>query len=201
MNEDIIRSSKEHEVTIPEGSINAKSKSGMVNMAAIEPEHHEKDVQDNTVTNRRIAIDDDPASDVSTMALPAQDSRGENRAHLSTQAHQDHAVELATETFTPSAPVPLATEAAAQDHLVLLPDAASDLTDPELVPTLTTEAHPGDLLDKPGQMSEQEVELKDPASQVVASLADKWQEEYAGRVVKLREEVELLNQRLDHLEK
>lgn len=201
MNEDIIRSNKEHEVTIPEGSINAKSKSGMVNMTAIEPEHHEKAVQDNTVTNRRIAIDDDPVSDVSTVALPAQDGHGENRAHLATEAHQDHAVELATERFTPSAPVPLATDTGAHDHHALLPDAASDLPDPDLVPTLTTEVHPGDLLDGSGQVSERDAELKDPASQVVASLADKWQEEYAGRVVKLREEVELLNQRLDHLEK
>ena len=201
MNEDIIRSSKEHEVTIPEGSINAKSKSGMVNMTAIEPEHREKAVQDNTVTNRRIALDDDPTPEVSNVALPGQEGHEENRAHLATEAHQDHAVELATESFTPSAPVPLATEGGTHDHHVLLPDAASDLHDPDLVPTLTTEVDPADLLDESGEIKQDDVELKDPAAQVVASLADKWQEEYAGRVVKLREEVEHLNQRLDHLEK
>lgn len=201
MSEDIIRSSKEHEVAIPEGSINAKSKSGMVNMTAIEPEHREKAVQDNTVTNRRIAIDDDQEPDVSAVTLPAQDSHGENHAHLATEAHQDHAVALATDSFTPSAAVPLATEAGAHDHHVLLPDTTSDLHDPNLVPTLTTEAHPGDLLDESAEASQDGAELKDPTSQVVASLADKWSEEYEGRVVKLREEVELLNQRLDHLEK
>lgn len=201
MNEDIIRSSKEHEVAIPEGSINAKSKSGMVNMTAIEPEHREKTVHNTTETNRRVAIDGDQESVVSAVPLPKQVVLEENRAHLSTEAHQDHAVELATESFTPSAPVPLATETGAKDHHVLLPDTASDLTDPDLAPTLSTQAHPGDLQDESGEVSELDAELKNPASQVVANLADKWHEEYAGRVVKLRDEVELLNQRLDQLEK
>ena len=38
-------------------------------------------------------------------------------------------------------------------------------------------------------------------AQVVGSLADKWQQEFRGRVVKLREEVDVLNERLDKLEK
>ena len=39
------------------------------------------------------------------------------------------------------------------------------------------------------------------SAQVEASVADKRREEFVGRVVKLREEVDQLNQRLDRLEK
>jgi hypothetical protein len=187
MNEDIIRSTKEHEVTIPEGSINAKSKSGMVNMTAIEPEHRAEAVQENLVTNRRIAIDDDSEPEASHVVLPTQEGREENRAHLAGEASHDHAVELATEGIS--------------DHHVVLPDVEAALPDPNLVPTLTTEVELSDLSSDTLENSQDVKAKTDPTPQVVAAIADKWHEEYAGRVVKLREEVELLNHRLDHLEK
>ncbi len=187
MNEDIIRSTKEHEVTIPEGSINAKSKSGMVNMTAIEPEHRAQAVQENLVTNRRIAIDDDSTPEASHLVLPAQEGHEDNRALLAGEATHDHSVELATEGIT--------------DHHVLLPEAAPVVPDPDLVPTLTTEVEPSNLAPDSVENAQELSAKNDPTPQVVASIADKWHEEYAGRVVKLREEVELLNHRLDHLEK
>lgn len=188
MNEDVIRSTKEHEVAIPEGSINAKSKSGMVNMTAIEPEHLEKTVHDKLVTNQRVAVDGESGLVASHMALPAQESHEANRAHLAGEGHRSHAVELVTDGIADPPPVQL-------------PESVSDLQDPDLPNNLATDAEASnEAVDSPESLQVAHGNT-DPQAQVVASLADKWQEDYAGRVVKLREEVELLNHRLDHLQK
>jgi hypothetical protein len=194
MNEDIIRSAKEHEVVIPEGSINAVSKSGMVNMTSIEPEHREPIVQENTVTNRRISIDDDTPDHFTPESVPSQEPVSNKNALLDAESANGHSVTLATERV-------------ADQGRVLATPKETALTDPALVSTEVSAALVEHEPDSEPHFGETEVQdhfeavVNDPHAQVVASLADKWNEDYEGRVVKLREEVTELNQRLDRLEK
>lgn len=194
MNEDIIRSTKEHEVVMPEGSINAVSKSGMVNMTPIEPEHRENIVQESTVTNRRVSIDDDAPAGFTPVVVPGQEPLSATNVRLEGENANSHSVNLATERTHDHRRALVDTDERALDDPVLAP--AKDPSE-SVTPPAVTES---DAALTAFQASSQEL-VNDPQAQVVASLADKWNEDYEGRVVKLREEVIELNQRLDHLEK
>ena len=194
MNEDIIRITKEHEVVMPEGSINAVSKSGMLNMTSMEPEHRETIVQENMVTNRRISIDDDGPDHATPALVPAQAPQSNTNAVMAVDPAHGQSVALATER-------------APDQNQTLVTPVESEIADPVLGTS-------DDVVEQLDQAPVTEPEgvfapihdinpeaVIDPHAQVVASLADKWNEEYEGRVVKLREEVDHLNQRLDRLEK
>lgn len=194
MNEDIIRSTKEHEVVMPEGSINAVSKSGMLNMTSIEPEHRETIVQESMVTNRRISIDDDGSDGFTPVLVPGQEPLGATNVRLEGESANSHSVNLASEHPSDPRRAVVDSDERALDDPVLAPAeephdsvATSSVAEPDAA---LAALHP----------SPQEA-VNDPQAQVVAFLADKWNEDYEGRVVKLREEVIELNQRLDRLEK
>ena len=72
MSQDIIRSTKEHEVVIPEGSINAKSKTSSVASGTIEPEHVERVTSSNTVVDRRVSVDEAQRPDSENVKLGPQ---------------------------------------------------------------------------------------------------------------------------------
>jgi hypothetical protein len=80
-NDQIIRSSKPHEVTIPEGSNNARSIRNKVGQRDIEQEHDEKVTVDNHYTDRTVhgeaqviddhheAVEHDPTAEADRVAL------------------------------------------------------------------------------------------------------------------------------------
>ena len=306
----IIRSSKHHEVTIPEGSNNASSQKSYVGVR--EPEvasdesqvgenaeiRHTVRVQEEGDADRRIALVQEadagarhvslPSSDAAAgnrallpdegqasanrvalpgdaalsdtrVALPAQDSSTPNRAALPvtvalqsnrvplpSDAREDNVVQIDTDSLTTQrAAIP---QDAIQDTHVKLPDMThtsdatvaidSDrITDPErvLVEGATPErAHVDVPVAEPlaPQAEHEPVAEQHEASPVAASpveeapavvaqaavetaateasvevaqvtshLSDKKAEEFRGRVVKLRDEVDQLNRRLDEIEK
>jgi hypothetical protein len=84
------------------------------------------------------------------------------------------------------------------ENRVKLPVDTPALHEPALVPE--REAPPTTPTTSPDVLPQHHSETAD-VPQVAASLVDTRREEFAGRVVKLREEVDHLNQRLDRLEK
>lgn len=197
MSQDIIRSTKEHEVVIPEGSINAKSKTSSVASGTIEPEHVEQVTTSNTVVDRRVSVDEAQRPDSENVKLGPEDGAGENRVRLP-ETHQEENRALLPEESLKDNTVQLPSDEGLQDHRVKVPSDAVELSDPDLA--LTEENHTHGTAaaadNAAGQATESFV-----SAQVETSLADKRREEFVGRVVKLREEVDQLNQRLDRLEK
>ncbi|MEN9329978.1 MAG: hypothetical protein RLZZ484_1166, partial [Pseudomonadota bacterium] len=82
MSEDIFRSTKEHEVVIPEGSINAKSKTSSVASGSLQPEHVERVTSSNTVVDRRVSVDEAQRPDSENVKLGPEDGTAENRVRL-----------------------------------------------------------------------------------------------------------------------
>jgi hypothetical protein len=210
MSEDIIRSTKEHEVVIPEGSINAKSRSGSVGTASPEPEHVEKVTNSNTVIDRRVSVDASHGAGSENVKLDADPSAGENRALLPEDNREENRIRLPDESIDENRipvisdvveegdNVLVVSEKGATENRIKLPPDAPDLRDPTLVSQDADSPHSPPAA--PELASEQHSETE-PAPQVAASLVDTRREEFVGRVVKLREEVDQLNQRLDRLEK
>lgn len=210
MSEDIIRSTKEHEVVIPEGSINAKSKSSSVGVAAVEPEHLEKADTANVVIDRRVAVDEAAPVRNENIALPPDEVAGENRVRLPASSEEDnrillpgesiddHRIPVVTDVVEEGNTLMLPPEEALASNRVKLPADVSDLSDPslDLNEDVSSHAHdsPSDLMPSSHGNSQHQ-------TQVAASLADIRREEFVGRVVKLRDEVDQLNQRLDQLQK
>jgi hypothetical protein len=209
MSQDIIRSTKEHEVVIPEGSINAKSKTSTVASGTIEPEHVERVTTSNTVVDRRVSVDEAQHLDSDNVKLGPDDGAGENRVRLPEsqqeenrvrlpETHQEENRALLPEESLQDNTVLLPSDEGLQDHRVKVPSDAVELSDPDLAVTEENHAHGTAAAadTAAGQATESFV-----SAQVETSVADKRREEFVGRVVKLREEVDQLNQRLDRLEK
>jgi hypothetical protein len=196
MSDDVIRSTKGHEVVIPEGSINAKSKTSTVGVTEIEPEHVEKVSETHAIVDRRVSVDDSHASGSGNVPLPEDKGRADNRVLIPQTQTSENRVQLPQDSIDDNR-IPVISDVLQDGPRVTLPSDGSVLRDPELNPIEENKATP---------LSSDEVENHLPeefptASQVAASLADKRRQEFVGRVVKLREEVDHLNQRLDHLEK
>jgi hypothetical protein len=210
MSEDIIRSTKEHEVVIPEGSINAKSKSSSVGTASLEPEHVEKVSNTQEIVDRRVSVDGAQASGSENVKLDAQPSAGENRVLLPEEKQEENRIRLPDESIDENRipvisdvvddgdNVLVVSEKGVTENRVKLPANTQELHDPVLVPE--SEAPPPAPSLPSEVLPEHHSETAD-VPQVAASLVDTRREEFAGRVVKLREEVDHLNQRLDRLEK
>ena len=197
MSQDIIRSTKEHEVVIPEGSINAKSKTSSVASGTIEPEHVERVTSSNTVVDRRVSVDEAQRPDSENVKLGPEDGAGENRVRLPESQQEDNRVLLPEESLKDNT-VQLPSEEGLHDHRVKVPSDAAELSNPDLA--LTEENHGHGAAVAAGTAAGQATDSF-VSAQVETSLADKRREEFVGRVVKLREEVDQLNQRLDRLEK
>ena len=210
MSEDIIRSTKEHEVVIPEGSINAKSKSSSVGTTSPEPEHVEKVSNTNEIVDRRVSVDEAQASGNENVKLDALPSVGENRVLLPEEKQEENRIRVPDESIDENRipvisdvvddgdNVLVVSEKGVTENRVKLPANTQELHDPVLVPE--SEAPPPSPSLPPEVLPEHHSETAD-VPQVAASLVDTRREEFAGRVVKLREEVDHLNQRLDRLEK
>ena len=197
MSQDIIRSTKEHEVVIPEGSINAKSKTSSVASGTIEPEHVERVTSSNTVVDRRVSVDEAQRPDSENVKLGPEDGAGENRVRLPESQQEENRVLLPEESLKDNT-VQLPSEEGLHDHRVKVPSDAAELSNPDLA--LTEENHGHGAAVAAGTAAGQATDSF-VSAQVETSLADKRREEFVGRVVKLREEVDQLNQRLDRLEK
>jgi len=197
MSQDIIRSTKEHEVVIPEGSINAKSKTSSVASGTIEPEHVERVTSSNTVVDRRVSVDEAQRPDSENVKLGPEDGAGENRVRLPESQQEDNRVLLPEESLKDNT-VQLPSDEGLHDHRVKVPSDAAELSNPDLA--LTEENHGHGAAVAAGTAAGQATDSF-VSAQVETSLADKRREEFVGRVVKLREEVDQLNQRLDRLEK
>ena len=210
MSEDIIRSTKEHEVVIPEGSINAKSKSSSVGTASPEPEHVEKVSNTNEIVDRRVSVDEAQASGNENVKLDALPSVGENRVLLPEEKQEENRIRVPDESIDENRipvisdvveegdNVLVVSEKGLTENRVKLPADAPELQDPLLVSE--SEAPPTAPSPPPEVLPERHSETAD-VPQVAAALVDTRREEFVGRVVKLREEVDHLNQRLDRLEK
>lgn len=209
MSQDIIRSTKEHEVVIPEGSINAKSKTSSVASGTIEPEHVERVTSSNTVVDRRVSVDEAQRPDSENVKLGPEDGAGENRVRLPESQQEENRVRLPEsqqednrvllpEESLKDNTVQLPSDEGLHDHRVKVPSDAAELSNPDLALTEENHGHGAAIAagTAAGQATDSFV-----SAQVETSLADKRREEFVGRVVKLREEVDQLNQRLDRLEK
>ena len=198
MSEDIFRSTKEHEVVIPEGSINAKSKTSSVASGSLQPEHVERVTSSNTVVDRRVSVDEAQRPDSENVKLGPEDGTAENRVRLPESSQEENRA-LLPPGASQDSHVKLPTDEGMGEHRVKIPSDAAELSDPDL------------LALEDGHHSHSAAIAADAAAgptpdslvsaQVEASVADKRREEFVGRVVKLREEVDQLNQRLDRLEK
>jgi hypothetical protein len=198
MSEDIFRSTKEHEVVIPEGSINAKSKTSSVASGSLQPEHVERVTSSNTVVDRRVSVDEAQRPDSENVKLGPEDGTAENRVRLPESSQEENRA-LLPPGASQDSHVKLPTDEGMGEHRVKISSDAAELSDPDL------------LALEDGHHSHSAAIAADAAAgptpdslvsaQVEASVADKRREEFVGRVVKLREEVDQLNQRLDRLEK
>lgn len=197
MSEDIIRSTKEHEVVIPEGSINAKSKTSSVASGDLEPEHVERVTSANTVVDRRVSVDEAQHPNSENVKLGPEDGAGDNRVRLPESQQEENRVLLPEESLKDNT-LQLPSEEGLHDHRVKLPSEDAELRDPDLA--LREENHAHDAAVAAENGASQATDSFVPA-QVELDVADKRREEFVGRVVKLREEVDQLNQRLDRLEK
>jgi hypothetical protein len=258
MAEEIIRSTKEHEVSIPEGSNNAKSRQSTVGIGELNivrkdsvkaaQEHQNRQAAGEAIRldaervvvpgdeDREpniVSIQDSAPSGSSVVRLPSQEGKDDNTIQLpQDRAADDNIIAIPTDHSEDSRAM-LPTEDKAHHHQVEVP--TDQITDPSRVivedgavvrkpPTLVfpeeskvSEEDPADELqphlvvhsseDAPQIAAISSHDAEDLHSepvlkaQVVGSLADKWQQEFRGRVVKLREEVDVLNERLDKLEK
>ena len=200
MSEDIIRSTKEHEVVIPEGSINAKSKTSSVASGTIEPEHVERVTSSNTVVDRRVSVDEAQRPDSENVKLGPEDGTGENRVRLPESQQEENRVLLPEESLKDNT-VQLPADEGLHDHRVKVPSDAAEMGDPDLTLKEENHAHGAAVAVDTAQTAVGQATDSFVSAQVEASVADKRREEFVGRVVKLREEVDQLNQRLDRLEK
>lgn len=210
MSEDIIRSTKEHEVVIPEGSINAKSKSSTVGHADVEPEHVEETANPSVIIDRRVSVEEAAAPDSERVKLAPDAASTENRVRLPDEAQSENRIRLPGESIEDDR-IPVISDVVQEGNTVLLPPQASTSENRVQLPIDDTERT------MPALAPQEAISLSAPPltdalevahdggsedlAQVAASFVDNRREEFAGRVVKLRGEVDQLNQRLDRLEK
>jgi len=257
MAEEIIRSTKEHEVSIPEGSNNAKSRQSTVGIGEVNIERQDSIKAAEEHENRQavgetlrldaervvvpgdedrgpniVSIQESASPGSGTVRLPPQEGKADNtiqlprdeaaddniiaiptdhtedsRATLPTDHQAHHQVEVPTDQITDPSRVIVEDGAVVRTPPTLVFPEESDVTaeDTAEEPQSHPVVHSPEDAPHTAAPSSHETEASHSESvlqpQVVGSLADKWQQEFRGRVVKLREEVDVLNERLDKLEK
>ncbi len=245
MADEIIRSSKEHEVSIPEGSNNAKSRQSSLGVGEVrtESETSIKAVQEHenrqvageavTVDSERVvvaqdegpqpnivSVQEEPNAKPSLVPLPAQAGQEENVISIPSDNIESSRVVIPSDNTSHDQRVGVPSEHITDPSRVIVeeddvvrsapalefpPEVQAEVEDgfeqqpPAVLSEPPDEASPGHS--HPAELDASESDKPVRRTQVVGGLSDKWQEEFRGRVVKLREEVDVLNERLDKLEK
>lgn len=256
MADDIIRSTKDHQVSIPEGSNNAESRKAMVNTGqnqltadpatgdiAKSGENRQQVVETNPIETGRVRLDEEPGMEDRWVSIPSDriddrsilletDPSTENRVQMPAGSDAVNTAFVPTPSMTDSH-ASLPPEPVAEPNQVAVP--TETITDPSRVileagdvvrvppgpefppdePTVedlpqegaatapeqaALNSEPLAMPVSPPHKADAEAITEVLSPQVAEVFVDKWQQEFRGRVVKLREEVDALNVRLDRLE-